>query len=112
MFIKFVVDIKVILDISKMRRYAVIHTTSLTANHIALIRATGVNSYAESLKRTPAGIAPERVIVEWDNLVAQQIPSALAAIQEMIDAGVEIWNEYQMRAYLLDVTNPFYEEAV
>jgi hypothetical protein len=93
-------------------RYAVIYASRLTDAHIELVRASGVNSYPDSLKRSPTGVDPAMVIVEWDDFVAQQIPAAVAAIQEIIDEGVTIRNEFEMRAYLLDDTNPFYEEPV
>ena len=95
-----------------MRKYAVIYASRLTADHITLIRATGLNSTADSLKRTPVDYEPEMVIVEWDDLIAQQIPQAVEAIQEMLDEGVIIRDEFQMREYLLDETNPFWEEPI
>jgi len=93
-----------------MRKYAVITYTNLTEGHIALIRATGVNTYRESIYSTPDHVNPKKCIVEWEDTIAQQIPQAVVAIQEIIDSGVEIWDEDEMKAYLDDPSNPFYEE--
>ena len=95
-----------------MNKYAVIYASRLTDDHIALIRATGMNTIADSLKRTPTNYEPEMVIVEWEDTIAQQIPEAVAAIQEIIDEGVTIRDEAEMREYLADPNNPFYEEPV
>jgi len=95
-----------------MNKYATIYASRLTASHIQLIQATGMNSTADSLKRTPVGVDPEMVIVEWEDTIAQQIPQAVLAIQEILDEGVIIRTEAQMQEYLADDTNPFYEAPV
>jgi hypothetical protein len=95
-----------------MNKYAVIYASRLTNEHIALVRATGMNSTADSLKRSSVGYEPEMVIVEWDDTIAQQIPEAVIAIQEMLDEQVIIRTESEMREYLADPNNPFYEEPV
>ena len=98
-----------------MRKYAVIYSNRLTQEHIELIRITGINSYDFSLARTPDSwnaTNDEMVIVEWDHDIAQQIPEAMAAIQQMIDEGVTIRSEAEMQAYLIDTSNPFYEPPV
>jgi hypothetical protein len=95
-----------------MRKYAVIYASRLTDDHIALVRATGMNTTADSLKRSSVGYEPEMVIVEWEDTIAQQIPEAVIAIQEIIDEGVIIRTEAEMREYLDNDTNPFYEPPV
>jgi len=93
-----------------MRKYAVIHYNSLTDGHILLIRATGMNTTRESIYQSGPNYEPTLCIVEWEDSVAQQIPQAVVAIQEIIDAGVEIRDEANMRAYLLDPSSPFHTE--
>jgi hypothetical protein len=95
-----------------MNKYAIIYASRLTNDHIVLVRATGMNSTTDSLKRTPTGYEPEMVIVEWEDTIAQQIPEAVIAIQEIIDEQVIIRTESEMREYLDNDTNPFYEEPV
>jgi hypothetical protein len=95
-----------------MRKYAIIYTDRVTTGHITLIRATGMNSYADSLICTKPGYVPEMCILEWEDTIAQQIPQAVEAIQEMIDEGVIIRDEFEMQEYLADDTNPFYEAPV
>jgi hypothetical protein len=95
-----------------MRKYAIIHHNLLTDGHISLIRATGMNTTRESIGVTIDSEGESFCIVEWEDTIAQQIPQAVIAIQEIIDAGVEIRDEANMRAYLLDPTSPFYTEPL
>ena len=98
-----------------MIKYAVIYSNRLTENHIGLIRLTGVNSYDYSLVRTPDSwnaTNDEMVIVSWDHNIAQQIPEAMEAIQQIIDEGVTIRTGPEMQAYLADSSSPFFEEPV
>ena len=91
-----------------MRKYAVIHHSSLQDIHIQLIRATGVNTTRESVMTTHQNYEPKMCIVEWEDTIAQQIPAAVVAIQEIIDAGISLMTETEMREYLADKNNPFY----
>jgi hypothetical protein len=91
-----------------MRKYAIIHYANLQEVHIQLIRATGCNTTRESIARSHPNYEPEMCIVEWEDTIAQQIPEAVAAIQEIIDAGVTIMTEAEIKAYLSTEGNPFY----
>ena len=91
-----------------MRKYAIIHYANLLDIHIQLIRATGCNTTRESIARSHPNYEPEMCIVEWEDTIAQQIPEAVAAIQEIIDAGVTIMTEAEMQTYLSNTDNPFY----
>lgn len=91
-----------------MRKYAVIHYSSLQDIHIQLIRATGMNTTRESVMTTHQNYEPKMCIVEWEDTIAQQIPAAVVAIQEMIDAGVVLMSESEIKVYLSDPESPFY----
>jgi len=89
-------------------KYAIIHYSELLDSHINLIRATGVNTTRESVLRSRSDVVPEVCLLEWDDDIAQGIPEAVAAIQQMADAGVEFLTEAQACAYMNDPTSPFY----
>lgn len=89
-------------------KYAIIHYSELLDAHINLIRATGVNTSRESVLRSRPDISPELCLLEWEDDLAQTIPEAVAAIQQMVDAGVEFLTEEQARVYMNDPASPFY----
>lgn len=91
-----------------MKKYAIIFSDRITDEHIQLIRITGVNTYFDSLIKTRPDYSPEMRIIEWEHNIAEQIPEAVQAIDQMISEGVIIRNEAEMRDYLADETNPFY----
>lgn len=93
-----------------MLKYAAIYTDRITPEHIQLIRTTGVNSNMDTFPRTKPGYVPEMVLIEWEHYVAQQIPEAMAAIQQMIDEGVNIMEHDEVLVYLNDINSPFYIE--
>ena len=91
-----------------MLKYAAIYTDRITPEHIELIRTTGVNSYSESFLKTKPGYTPEMVLISWDQDIAEQIPEAMAAIQQIIDEGVIILDELGAKDYVNDPSSPFY----
>lgn len=91
-----------------MLKYAAIYTDRITPEHIELIRTTGVNSYSDSFLKTKPGYTPEMVLICWEDTIAQQIPEAVAAIQQIIDEGVTIRDELGAKQYVNDPASPFY----
>lgn len=95
-------------------KYALIYHDRLTDEHIALMRATGLNITREHLLvSTPTDpLEKPLCLVKWDYAIAEQIPEAMAAIQQIIDEGVQIMTEREMQAYIASVDSPFYKEPV
>jgi len=89
-------------------KYAIIYYSELLDSHINLIRATGVNTTRESVLRSRPDVTPTMCLLEWEDDLAQMIPEAKAAVQQMAEAGVEFLTEEQARVYMNDPTSPFY----
>jgi len=89
-------------------KYAMIHHSQLTEEHIQLIRATGLNTVMESVVLSREDVNPRLCLIEWDNDIAQTIPAAAAAVQQMVDAGVTFLTEAEVKPLLSDPASDFY----
>ena len=95
-------------------KYALIYYDRLTDGHINLMWSTGLNITRENiLISTPTDpLEKPLCLVKWDFAIAEQIPEALAAIQEILDEGVTIMTEQEMQIALASPDSPFYQEPV